>query len=79
MATSEEIPKGVQASGIRSNEPPATPLVPQAPKVARKHTAKAEDMAPGIPSVCTVGSVITVMVIAAPLILMVAPSGIDTE
>ena len=33
----------------------------------------------GIPSVLTAASVNTVMVIAAPAILMVAPSGIETE
>ena len=79
MAISFEIPNILQASGISSREPPATPDAPQAHREATTLNSSAVGRSTGIPSVLTAASVNTVMVIAAPAILMVAPSGIETE
>ena len=79
MAISLEIPNSEQAIGISSRDPPATPEAPQAAKVESTLRIKAVGMSTAIPIVCAQASVITDMVIAAPSILMVAPSGMDTE
>ena len=79
MATSLEIPNILHASGISSKEPPATPDAPQAAMVATRLSSRAVGTSAGISRVCTAASVSTVIVTAAPAILMVAPSGIDTE
>ena len=79
MAISLEIPNSEQAIGISSRDPPATPEAPQAANVESTLRIKAVGISTGIPIVCAHASVITDMVIAAPSILMVAPSGIDTE
>ena len=73
-----EIPKSEQADGISNSEPPAIPEAPQAAKVASKLkiTAIANDTF--MPNVCAAARDIIVIVTAAPLILIVAPSGIDT-
>lgn len=79
MAISLGMPNRLQASGISSSEPPATPDAPQAQTAATTLSSTAVGRSTGIPRVCTAARVSTVMVIAAPAMLMVAPSGIDTE
>ena len=79
MAMSLEIPKSEHAIGIRSREPPATPDAPQADKVARILKIMALGISTAIPKVWAAASVMTVIVIAAPSMLMVAPSGMVTE
>ena len=74
-----EIPNKEQARGIKSKEPPATPDAPQAAKEAIKPKISAMTSPTSIPKVCTAASVITVIVTAAPLILIVAPRGIEME
>ena len=74
-----EIPKSEHAIGIRSREPPATPDAPQADKVARILKIMALGISTAIPKVWAAASVMTVIVIAAPSMLMVAPSGMVTE
>ncbi|MNF05765.1 hypothetical protein D3C80_2055780 [compost metagenome] len=79
MAISFGMPNILQASGISRSEPPATPDAPQAHSAATTLSSNAVGRSTGIPSVFTAASVSTVMVIAAPAIFTVAPSGIDTE
>ena len=69
----------LQASGISSNEPPATPDAPHALMVATILNNKAEANVTSMPKVWAAARVSTLMVIAAPAILIVAPSGIVTE
>ncbi len=52
---------------------------PQAHSEATRLSSIAVGTSTAMPSVCTAASVSTVMVIDAPAMLMVAPSGIDTE
>ena len=61
------------------SEPPATPETPAAAIDATTLSSRAVGMSTGIPSVWTAASVSTVMVMAAPAMLMVAPSGIAIE
>lgn len=79
MATSLLIPKNEQAIGISSSEPPATPEAPQAPKVAITPNKRAEANVTSTPTVCATAKAKTVIVTAAPSMLIVAPSGILTE
>ena len=79
MAISLLIPKSEHAIGIRSNEPPATPDDPQAPKAAMILSRRALVIVTSIPSVWQVARDITVIVTAAPFILMILPRGILTE
>ena len=79
MATSAEMPNSEQAIGIRRSEPPATPDVPAAPSAAIMLSRTATGRKTWIPSVCAAASVMTVIVIAAPSMLMVAPRGMETE
>ncbi|MNY58071.1 hypothetical protein D3C86_1943650 [compost metagenome] len=79
MAISLGMPNRLHASGISNSEPPATPEAPQAQIAATTLNRIAVGMSTTMPSVCTAAKVSTVMVIAAPAMLMVAPSGIDTE
>ena len=79
IATSDEMPKIEHAMGINSREPPATPDAPQAATEARMESMKARTSVISTPIVCAAAIVMTVMVTAAPSMLMVAPSGIDTE
>ena len=65
--------------GMSSNEPPATPDAPHAPKVAMILSNKALSKEISSPNVWHVVKVITVIVTAAPFILMVLPKGILTE
>lgn len=79
IAISLLIPNKEHAIGIRSKEPPATPDAPQAANVASTESTMAVGISTEIPNVCAAAKVITVMVIAAPSILMVAPSGMEIE
>ncbi|CSC64893.1 Uncharacterised protein [Vibrio cholerae] len=79
IAMSLEIPNKPHASGIRSNEPPATPEAPQAETAATTLRSSAVIRSTSIPMVCTAARVSTVIVIAAPAMLIVAPNGIETE
>ena len=79
MAISLGIPNREQAMGISRREPPATPDAPQAARVAITDSRIAEGTSTAMPSVWAAQSVMTVMVMAAPSMLMVAPRGIDTE
>ena len=79
MAMSLGMLNRLQAMGISSSEPPATPDAPQAPMAAMILSSNAVQKSTAMPKVCTAAMVSTVMVMAAPAMLMVAPSGIDTE
>jgi len=79
MATSLGILNKPHANGINSSEPPATPDEPQADTPAITQSNNAVLISTLIPKVLTAAMVITLMVIAAPAILIVAPSGIETE
>ena len=79
IATSLEIPNREQANGINKREPPATPEAPQAEMVAIILSKIAVAQSTGIPNVDTAANAITVMVIAAPPMLIVAPSGMEME
>ena len=79
IATSLSMLKSAQAIGISSSEPPATPEAPQAPSVATTLSSSAVAKSTWMPNVFTAASVSTVMVMAAPAMLIVAPSGIEIE
>ena len=79
MAISLEIPKRLQATGIRRREPPAIPEAPQAEIAATTLRTKAVAKSTGIPRVLTAARVKMLIVIAAPAMLIVDPSGIETE
>ena len=79
MEISSEIPNKEQAIGIRRRDPPATPEAPHAESAARRLRMIAVGMSTWIQSVKAVDIVITVMVMAAPSIWMVAPRGMVTE
>ena len=79
IAMSLPIPNEAQATGISSSEPPATPEAPQAPKADIMESNTAAGTETCMPSVLAAASVMMVMVMAAPSMLMVAPSGMDTE
>ena len=79
IATSFGIPNKLQARGIRSNDPPATPDAPQADTAERTLRITAVAKSTSIPRVLTAARVSTEIVIAAPAMLIVAPRGIDTE
>ena len=79
MATSFGILNKEHAIGIKSSDPPATPEAPQAESVARRLKIIAVGKLTSIPMVWAAASVMTVMVMAAPFILMVAPRGMVTE
>ena len=78
MAISELIPNRPQATGISSNEPPATPEAPQAETVAKTDNTNMVVKSTEIPTVFTVAKVSTVMVTDAPALLRVAPKGMAT-
>lgn len=79
IATSLGIPNNEHAIGISRSEPPATPEAPQAESAARILKRIVLGISTVIPKVLAAASVITVIVIAAPSMLIVAPSGIVTE
>lgn len=64
---------------MSSSEPPATPDAPHAPSGGHDGQDDRNGSCTVMPSVCTAASVMTVIVTAAPAILMVAPRGMDTE
>src|SRR5690606_20765978 len=78
MATSLEMLKSEQANGISSKEPPGTPEAPQAHTDASTHNKMAVGMSTAMPKVCAAAKLSTLMVIAAPAMLIVAPSGMAT-
>ena len=79
MAISFEMPKNEQAIGMSSREPPATPDAPQAARVDRKLSAMAVGMETSTPMVRATDRDMMVITAAAPSMLMVAPSGMETE
>ena len=79
MAMSFEMPNREQAMGMSSREPPATPEAPQAPSADMTDSRMAAGRETCRPSVLAAASVMMVMVMAAPSMLMVAPSGMETE
>ena len=79
MATSLSIPNRLHANGISSNEPPATPDAPHALTVATRLSSRAVAKSTVMPCVCAAAIAKTVMVMAAPAILMVAPNGMEIE
>ena len=79
MAMSLLMPNSEQHSGISSSEPPATPDAPHALTAASTHRMPAVMGLMAMPMVLAAAMDITVMVIAAPAMLMVAPSGMETE
>ena len=79
MAISLEIPKRLQATGIRRREPPAIPEAPQAEIAATTLRTKAVAKSTGMLRVFTAARVKMLIVIAAPAMLIVEPSGIETE
>ena len=78
MARSLEMPNRLQASGISSSEPPATPEAPQAHTADTTHSKMAVSRSTWMPRVWAAASESTLMVTAAPAMLMVAPSGMET-
>src|SRR5690606_41509825 len=79
IATSFEIPNRLQAKGMSNREPPATPAAPQALTAATTLNSNAVKISTWIPNVLTAANVRTVMVTAAPAMVMVAPRGIEIE
>ena len=73
------IPNSEHAIGMSNSEPPATPEAPHAPRVAIRLSMSAVGTSTDTPMVFATESAIIVIVMAAPSILMVAPSGMDTE
>lgn len=79
IAMSLEIPNKEHATGINKREPPAIPDAPHAEMADKILKTIAVGMLTLIPNVCTAANVMTVIVIAAPSILIVDPRGMDTE
>ena len=71
------IPNDAQATGIRRSEPPATPDVPHAPIVETMQSRNAVGRSMAIPSVWAAARDRTEIVMDAPAMLMVAPSGME--
>ena len=69
------MPSSEQAIGMSISEPPGTPEAPAAPSVARKQRMSAFRGCTGTCRVCAAASERTAMVMAAPAMLMFAPSG----
>ena len=79
IAKSFEIPKRLHATGTKRREPPAIPEAPQAEIVETTLRIKAVAKSTSIPKVVTAASVKTLIVTAAPAILIVDPKGIETK
>ena len=79
IVTSSFILNKPQANGINNSDPPATPDAPQAEIEATIDNNIAVPKSTSICKLFAAASVNTVIVIAAPAILIAAPSGIDTE
>ena len=77
--TSLLMPNSAQHMGMSRSDPPATPDAPQADTAASTHRMTAVTGSTARSMVWQAAMVMTVMVTAAPAILMVAPSGMDTE
>ena len=73
------MPKLAHATGISKSEPPATPDAPHAPTVEIMHSRSAVGKSTEIPNVCAAAKLKTAIVIAAPAMLIVAPSGMEIE
>ena len=63
----------------RKKAPPATPDAPHAHTADTRHNNKAEPKSTGMFKVWAAAKVKTLMVQAAPAMLMVAPNGMETE
>ena len=79
MDTSGLIPNNEHAIGISNSDPPATPDAPHAPTVEIIHNTIVTGNGTDIPKVWQTAKVITVIVIAAPSMLIVEPNGILIE
>ena len=79
MATSLLMPNSAQHMGMSRSDPPATPDAPQADTAASTHRMTAVTGSTARSMVWQAAMVMTVMVTAAPAMLIVAPSGMDTE
>ena len=79
MEMSLDIPSRLQARGTKRRDPPATPDVPAAEMDATRLRRIAVGMSILTPTVFAVAMESTVMVTAAPAMLMVAPRGIEME
>ena len=78
IATSLLILNKLHAIGTNGSAPPGMPEAPHAPITAIITSKKAVMKSTWMPNVCTAASVRIVMVIDAPSIFMVAPSGMVT-
>ena len=79
MATSLEIPNREHPRGTSRREPPATPDVPHAEKVATTLRRMAMGSVISAPAVNAAVIAKVVITAAAPSMLMVEPSGMETE
>ena len=79
MEISWPMPNIEQAIGISNNDPPTTPAAPHAANVEMTHKTIANGRETDIPSIWQVTRVITVIVIAAPSVLIVEPNGMLIE
>ena len=79
MAMSFGMLKRLQASGIKSRDPPATPDAPAALAAASTHMMSAVPKETSMPRVVAAARAIVEMVMAAPAMLTVEPSGIEME
>ena len=79
IETASEMPNSEHAIGISRSDPPVTPELPQAASADKNDSNIAAGNDTSIPNVFAVASVMIVIVTAAPSMLMVAPSGMETE
>ena len=79
IETSGLIPNIEHAIGISNNDPPTTPEAPHAARVETTHKIMATGSETDIPRVWQVTRVMTVIVMAAPLVLIVEPNGMLME
>ena len=79
IETSGLMPNIEQAIGISNKDPPTTPDAPHAANVETTHKTIAIGIETDIPRVWQATRVMTVIVIAAPLVLIVEPNGIVME
>ena len=77
--TSPSMPNSEQARGMSRSDPPATPDAPQAEAAAKALSTTAARGFTAMSSVWAAAMAMTVMVTAAPAMLMVAPNGMETE
>ena len=79
MAMSFGMLNRLQANGIKSKDPPATPDAPAALAAANTHMISAVPKETWMPSVVAADSAMVEMVMAAPAMLTAEPSGIEME